>query len=118
MENEEGVEIFALLNPELKAEVRKALKDDLKYIEDVARTGYIGSVAGCHLYVTKFIETANGIIVATKDAVEYLNKSAAQVEIAARGADEANKRENHVFNRKYGVAHFCDETKAVKIIKG
>lgn len=118
LENVEGVEIFGLVNPELMGEVRKALKDSLQYVEAFARAGYVGTVAGVNLYTTKFVETTNGIVVATKDAVEYINKTGAIVEHATRSADEANKRENHVFNRKYGVPHFCDETKAVKIIKG
>lgn len=118
LENVEGVNIFGLVNPELMGTIRKALKDDLKYVEAYARAGYVGTVAGVNLYTTKFVETANGVIVATKEAVEYLNKTGAEVEIAARGVDEANKRENHVFNRKYGVPHFCDETKAVKIKVG
>ena len=116
LENDEDAEIFALVNPQHKGAIRKALKDDLKYNESYSRNGYIGECAGVKIHTSNFVKPENGVIVATKEAVEYINKSGAQVEIAARSADDANVRKNDVFNRKYGAPHFCDDTKAVKII--
>ena len=114
LENIEGVSIFAFVSPADKAKVRKALKDDLKYIESYARTGYIGSVANINLY-DKADATEGEIIVATKDAVTIFNKKGVEVEQPPRSADEANIRKNTVFSRKYYVVALTDESKAVKI---
>ena len=50
IENLEGVNIFGWVCPTDMAKVRKALKDDLKYIEAFARQGYVGTVGGVNLY--------------------------------------------------------------------
>lgn len=120
IENDEGANIFAFVSPKDKAAVRKALKDDLKYVEEYAKTGYIGSVAGVNLY-TKADATEGTIIVATKDAVTIFNKRGVTVEQIAEGARSetaANKRENTAFARKYYVVALTDESKAVKITVG
>ena len=113
IENDEGVSIFGLVCPEDKAAVRKALKDDLKYIEAFARTGYIGTVAGVNLY-TKADATKGEIVVATKDAVTIFNKKGIEVEQERIG----NTRQNDVFTRKYYVVALTNEAKAVKITIG
>ena len=110
IENEEGVSIFGFVCPEDKAAVRKALKDDLKYVEAFARTGYIGTVAGVNLY-TKADAKKGEIIVATKEAVTIFNKKGIEVEQDR----EPNTRENDVYTRKYYVVALTNEAKAVKI---
>ncbi len=114
-----GAEVFAFINPNQKAEIRKALKDDLKYVEAFARTGYVGTVAGVNLY-TKNDAPSDGIVVATKDAVKYFVKKGAEVEQITsgnRGSNDANIRLNTIFGRKYFVPALVDESKAVKIVK-
>ena len=113
IENDEGVAIFGLVCPEDKAAVRKALKDDLKYIEAFARTGYIGTVAGVNLY-TKADATKGEIVVATKEAVTIFNKKG----IEAEQKRDPNTRQNDVFTRKYYVVALTNEAKAVKITIG
>ena len=113
IENDEGVSIFGLVCPEDKAAVRKALKDDLKYIEAFARTGYIGTVAGVNLY-TKADATKGEIVVATKEAVTIFNKKG----IEAEQKRDPNTRQNDVFTRKYYVVALTNEAKAVKITLG
>lgn len=110
VENDEALNIFALVSPADKGKVRKALKDDLKYIEGYAKTGYIGTVAGVNLY-TKADATEGEIIVATKDAVTIFNKKGVEME---RERD-SNTRLNSAFSRKYYVVALTDESKAVKI---
>ena len=110
LENLEDVAIFALVCPKDKAKVRKALKDDLKYVEEFAKNGYIGTVAGINLY-TKADATEGEIIVATRDAVTIFNKKGVEVEQER----DANTRENSAFSRKYYVVALTDESKAVKI---
>ena len=113
LESDEDVTIFGFVCPEDKAAVRKALKDDLKYIEAFARTGYIGTVAGVNLY-TKADATKGEIIVATKEAVTIFNKKGIEVEQER----DANTRVNDIYTRKYYVVALTNEAKAVKITIG
>ena len=114
LENIEGVTLFGIVHPKDKAKIRKALKDQLQYVEAYARQGYIGSVAGINLY-DKADATEGEIIVATKEAVTIFNKKGVEVEIPPRSAEEANLRKNTAFSRKYYVVALTDESKAVKI---
>ena len=110
LENVEDVSIFAFVCPKDKAKIRKALKDQLQYVEAYARQGYIGSVAGINLY-DKADATEGEIIVATKDAVTIFNKKGVEMEQER----DANTRVNSAFARKYYVVALTDESKAVKI---
>ena len=110
LENLEDVVVFGFVCPADMAKVRKALKDDLKYVEAFAKNGYVGTVGGVNLY-TKKNATAGEIIIATKDAVTLFNKKGVEVEQER----EADIRENRIFSRKYYLAALTDETKAVKI---
>ena len=120
VENDENIEIFAFVNPNNKAAVRKALKDELKYIEAYARAGYIGSVAGINVYDKKDADEGE-IIVATKEAVRLLVKTGTEVEQItknARSETAANVRKNTAFSRKYYVAALDNDTKVVRITLG
>ena len=114
LENVEGIEIFGFVCPKDKAKIRKALKDDLQYVEAYARSGYIGSVAGINLY-DKADATEGEIIVGIKGAVTIFNKKGVEVELPPRSAEDANTRTNTAFARKYYVVALTDESKAVKI---
>ena len=113
MENIEGVEIFAFVAPSDMAAIRKALKDDLKYVEAYVRQGYVGTVAGVNLY-TKADATPGTIYGGTREAVTMFNKKGVEVEQQRA----ANTRLNEVFSRKYYVAALTDATKAVKLLVG
>lgn len=118
IENPEGVTIFGFVSPEDMAGVRKALKDDLKYVEAFAKNGYVGTVAGVNLY-TKKDATKGTVIIGTKEAVTLFNKVGTEVEqITANNRSEtaANIRQSSIFTRKYYLAALTNETKAVKII--
>ena len=112
LENIEGVEIFAFVNPAEMANLRKALKDDLNYVEAFVRSGYVGTVAGVNIYTKKDAETGT-IILGTKEAVTLFNKKGVEVEQER----DANVRLNEIFSRKYYLAALTDATKAVKIIR-
>lgn len=116
-ENLEGMELFAFVSPSDVAKIRKALKDDLKYIEAFSRTGYVGSVAGWNLY-TKKDAVAGTIVGGTKEAVTLFNKKGTEVEQPPRSSEDANIRKNTVISRKYYLAALTDATKAVKITIG
>ena len=108
---EEEPNTFGFVCPEDMAKVRKALKDELKYVEAFARTGYVGTVGcGTHLYLKKDA-TPGEIIVATRDAVTLFNKKGVEIEQER----DANIRKNSIWSRKYYLAALTDATKAVKI---
>ena len=109
-ENQESLEVFAFVNPADKAAIRKALKDDLKYVEAFAKQGYVGTVGGVNLY-TKKDATPGTIVGGTKEAVTYFNKKGVETEQER----DANTRENSAYSRKYYVVALTDESKAVKI---
>ena len=102
--------LFALVNPADIATLRKNLKDDLKYVEAFARTGYVGTVAGVNVY-TKKDATAGEPIIASREAVTLFNKLGVEVEQER----DPDTRENSIFSRKYYFAALTDATKAVKI---
>ena len=102
---------FAFVCPEDMAKIRKALKDDLKYIEAFSKNAYVGTVGcGTHLYLKKDA-TPGEIIVATRDAVTLFNKKGVEIEQER----DANIRKNSIWSRKYYLAALTDATKAVKI---
>lgn len=113
LENIEDVEIFAFVNPTEMANLRKSLKDDLKYVEAFVRSGYVGTVAGVNIYTKRDAETGT-IVLGTKEAVTLFNKKGVEVEQER----DANVRLNEIYSRKYYLAALTDATKAVKIVRG
>ena len=113
LEDIEGVEIFAFVNPTEMANLRKTLKDDLKYVEAFVRSGYVGTVAGVNIYTKRDAETGT-IVLGTKEAVTLFNKKGVEVEQER----DANHRLNEIYSRKYYLAALTDATKAVKIVRG
>lgn len=112
IENLEDVAMFGFVSPDDMAAVRKALKDDLKYVEAFAKNGYVGTVAGINLY-TKKDAIAGTVIIATKEAVTLFVKKGIETEQERDG----NTRKNSIFNRKYYLAALTNATKAVKMVK-
>ena len=109
-ENIESESIFAFVNPSDMAVIRKALKDDLKYVEAYVRSGYVGTVAGINLYTSK-IAPKGTIYGGTKEAVTLFNKKGTEVEQER----DANTRLNEIYSRKYYLAAMTDATKCFKI---
>lgn len=112
-ENQEEREVFGFVHPNDKAAIRKALKDDLKYVEAFVRSGYIGTVAGVNLYVKQDAEEGT-ICCGTKKAVTYFNKKGVEVEQER----DANTRLNEIYSRKYYLVALTDDTECFKIVKG
>ncbi len=113
------VEVFGWVNSNAKAALRKALKDDLKYVEAFARHGYIGTVCGVNLYDKRNAKD-NEICIGTREAVTAFIKKGTEVEQITknvRSAEDANIRKNTAFSRKYYVVALTNETQAVKIVK-
>ena len=110
LENLEGVSIFGFVCPADMAKIRKALKDDLKFVEAFAKNGYVGTVGGVNLY-TKKDATPGEIIMGTREAVTLFNKKGVEIEQER----DADIRKNSIWSRKYYLAALTDATKAVKI---
>lgn len=108
LESEEG--LFLLVSPEDKAAIRKALKDDLKYSEAFVRAGYIGTVCGVPVIVSKAVPAGKGYL-ATKEAVTVFIKKDTETEYER----QANERHNKYFVRKVAVVALTDGSKIVKI---
>ena len=106
-------EIFALLNSKEKPYLQKGLKDDLKYVEDFVRTGYVGTVAGVNVYVNDAI-TDGEIVVGTAEAVTYFKAKDPETE----NDRDPNKRINYLYGRQVGVAAMTDATKLALIVRG
>ncbi len=108
-ESEEG--LFLLINPAQKAKVRKNLGEELKYSEAFARTGYIGTVCGVPVIVSKAVPEGEAYL-ATKDAVTCFVKKGSEVEQDR----DADVRQNKVWARKVMVIALTDATKIVKLV--
>ena len=120
LNQETALETFAFVCPADVAKLRKALKDDLKYVEAFARQGYIGTVAGTNIHMKKNA-TPGSIYLATPEAVTLFVKTGTEVEQSVKGnrssADE-NVRINTLITRKYYLAALTDATKDIKILVG
>lgn len=111
LENEEG--LFLLISPEDKGAFRKALREDLSYSEAFVRSGYIGTVCGVPVIVTKAVSAGKAYL-ATKDAVTVFIKKDTETEYER----DADKRNNSYWVRKFAVVALTDATKVVKITIG
>lgn len=110
VENLEGMGLFGFVNPKDMAKIRKALKEDLKYVEAFAKQGYVGTVAGINLY-TKKDAVENTIVIANREAVTLFNKRGTEIEQDRDG----DIRQNTIWSRKYFMPALTDATKVVKI---
>ena len=99
-----------LINPAELAGMRKNLKELLSYSEAFARTGYIGSVNGIPVYVSKAVPATKAYI-ADKTAVTVFTKKGAEIEMDR----DPNTRTNTIYGRKVAVVALTDATKVVKL---
>lgn len=106
-------DLFMLISPADQAALRKALKDELKYSEAFVRTGYIGSVCGVPVIMTKAVPAGKAYL-ANKEAVTLFIKKDTETEYER----DADTRHNFYWIRKVGVVALTDATKAVKITIG
>ena len=108
-EDESG--LFLLINPEEKAQMRKSLGEELKYTEGFARTGYIGTVCGVPVIVSKAVPATHAFL-ATKDAVTCFVKKGSEIEQER----DADIRKNDVYARKVMLVALTDESKVIKFV--
>ena len=110
MFGEKDNDLRALVNPATVATLRKNLKDDLKYSEDFARSGYIGLCCGVPIKRSAAVPEGE-VIICQKDAVTIFIKKNNEVEQER----DANLRKNMVFTRKVAVVALTNESHVVRI---
>ena len=108
VEAEEG--LFLLISPANLAAFRKNLKDSLQFAEAFARSGYIGSVCGVPVYVSKAIP-ANKAFLASKEAVTLFLKKDTEREVDR----DPNNRTTTEYIRKVALVALTDARKVVMI---
>lgn len=113
LDTESEAGYFLLINPAEKAELRKNLKELLSYSEGFARTGYIGTVAGIPVYVSKAVPAKTAFLANPQAVTLFLKK-----DVEVEQDRDADKRNNIVYGRVYEVVALTDETKVVKIGAG
>ena len=106
-EEEDG--LFILINKAQLADLRRNLKDDLKYVEDFSRNGYVGTVCGVPVFVTNAVPEKT-VFLAHRDAVTIFTKKGTEIEQER----DANIRLTKVYARKVMLVALTDETKVVK----
>lgn len=107
---EDGAGLFMLINPAQLAAFRKNLKDDLKYVEANVRTGYIGTVCGVPVVISKAIPAGKAYI-ADKTAVTAFIKKGVEVEQER----DANIRENKIYGRKVALIALTDDRRVIRL---
>jgi hypothetical protein len=113
-----------LVGKVLRAAIRKACKDELKYVESFVRQGYIGTIAGTNVFYSKLMDDTaynSKAFLFNKQAVTVFMKSSPEIESYQKGnraAADANTRTNNVFARQTYVTALTDATKAAVITIG
>lgn len=110
---EEEENLFALISPKNKAYIRKGFADELKYVEDFVRKGYVGTVCGVPVFESKIVPD-DCIFIAKKEAVKAFVKSNVRVEMDR----DIDKKENLVVADRYAVIALVDNSKLVMLAKG
>ena len=108
LEKEEG--LFLLINPAQQAAFRKNLKDDLKYVEGFVRAGYIGTVCGVPVIISKAVPVGEAYL-ATREAIHCFIKKGNEIEQER----DANTRKNTIFARKVMLVALTNATKVVRL---
>lgn len=101
---------FAIANKKEITKIRKSMKDQLKYVEAFARTGYIGTVAGVNLYVSNAAKD-NEVIIGHRSAVKLITKKGVEFERDR----EVNIRKNWAYARQVYIPVLYDPTKVAII---
>ena len=109
---EEAEGYFILISPKNLAYARKQLGEDLKYSEGFVRTGYVGTICGFPVIMSKAVPD-NCAILANREAVTLFIKKATEVEQDR----DPDLRKNLMFIRKVTVVALTNEKKAVIIAK-
>ena len=100
--------MFFLASTDLIPTIRKALGEQLMYVEAYIRTGAVGSILGVPIYTSKAVPSGM-MFMATKDAVTAFIKKGTFVEQDR----DIDKKENFIVASRYTVIALTDESKCV-----
>lgn len=107
-EDESG--LFCLINPAQKASIRKALNDNLKYVEGFARTGYIGTVCNVPIIVSKAVPAGEAYLGSPKAITCFVKKG-----VEMEQTRDADTRKNTITARKVMLVALTDATRMIKM---
>ncbi|MDD3502512.1 MAG: hypothetical protein PHE63_00275 [Eubacteriales bacterium] len=110
LEDESG--LFLIINPAMKAGLRKDAEFKAAELGSIIYNGQIGSIAGVPVVVSKLVP-ADVSYLATKDAVTLYVKKDAETETDR----DIETRTNTVVMRKVNLCALTNDTKVVKISK-
>jgi hypothetical protein len=116
--NESNSDMYLLVNKLAYAELQKAAKPYISYVEAFVRSGYVGTIAGVPIYVTKAITNGDAsadpvvpekaeAFLACKSAVTCFMKKGVEIEQER----EANERKTTIYGRNVKVIALTDATK-------
>lgn len=109
---EEAENLIALANPADIAYIRKQLGQSLQYVEGFVRTGYIGTVCGVPIIMTKAVP-AGCMPIFSKDAITLFLKKGVEVEQDR----DPDLRKNLLYIRKVALVAMTDANKIVGLAK-
>lgn len=109
-EEEDG--LFLLISPKDLAYARKQLGDDLKYSEGFVRTGYVGSICGFPVIVSKAVNEGCAIL-ANREAVTLFIKKGTEAEQDR----DPDIRKNELYIRKVALVALTNEKKCAILAK-
>lgn len=102
--------LFILIARKDKALWRKNLKDDLKYVEDFVRRGYIGHVCGVPCFYSDAVPQGKAFL-GTSEAVTVFVKKGVEIEPER----DAEHRKNKLFIRKVALVALTNSKKMIEI---
>jgi len=106
--NESNSDMYLLMNKKAYAELQKASKEYLSYVEAFVRQGYVGSIAGVPIYVSAAVDGKSAeAFLGCKSAITCFMKKGVETE-QERDADH---RKTTIFGRNVKVIALTDATK-------
>ena len=102
---------FLLMHKNDSAKLIKNAKDQLQYVEDYIRTGYLGTIAGVNIYNSKLVDEGEAFL-ATREAVTTFVKRGVKI----TPEYDADHRENRLTGNVVRVVALTDNSKVVKLL--
>ena len=105
---EDDSDLFMLIGHDVKPALRKQLKDELKYVEGFARTGYIGSIMGIPVIASNAVPKGCAFIASKAAVTAFIKKG-----VESEQERVPNTRQNIVYARKCMVVALTDATRCI-----
>ena len=99
-------DMYLLMSKKQYAALQKECKDELRYVEDFVRRGYVGHLAGVPIFVSNAVDEKNAVL-ACRSAVTCFMKKGVETEQER----DADTRKTDIFGRVVKVIALTDATK-------